>query len=47
MDVQLEKSQIEKKNEENQLQKDEVVRQGQAIENLIGEIKELKNKWKI
>jgi len=47
MDVQLEKSQIEKKNEENQLQKDEVVRQGQVIENLIGEIKELKNKQKI
>ena len=47
MDVQLEKSQIKKKNEENQLQKDEVVRQGQVIENLIGEIKELKNKQKI
>lgn len=47
MDVQLEKSQIEKKNEENQLQKDEVVRQGQVIENLIEEIKELKNKQKI
>ena len=39
-----EKSELEEIKENNQLQKDEVARQGQAIENLIQELNELKKK---
>jgi len=43
LDVALkEKSKLEEKNEENQLLEDEVFRQGQAIENLMDELKKLK-----
>jgi len=37
-----EKSELERKNEENQLQQDEVARQGQAIDTLMEELKKLK-----
>jgi len=43
LDVALkEKSELEKRNEKNQLLEDEVFRQGQAIENLMNELKKLK-----
>jgi len=43
LDVALkEKSKLEEKNEKNQLLEDEVFRQGQAIENLMDELKKLK-----
>jgi len=44
LDVALkEKSELEEKNEENKLVKNEVFRQGQIIENLTKQMKELKS----
>jgi len=44
LDVALtEKSKLEEKNEENKLVKNEVFRQARVIENLVHEMKELKN----
>jgi len=44
--VNREKSELEKKNEENQLVKNEVFRQGRVIENLSNELEELKKNKK-